>query len=84
MPAFPIRRGPRSFQTGEALSNLLVEWLETHGADSLFRTCNNCVNMSGKNDPEEPAFCRLYNMTPPAHVVTSGCPSHRDELAIPF
>jgi hypothetical protein len=78
-PNFVLRYPAASEKAANDLGSLLKEWLERNGPDELFRTCNNCSFMTGKQDKEEAAYCNLWKMTPPAHVIINGCPSHKDE-----
>ena len=63
------------------LGRLLNEWFEKHGPTAIYKTCENCKHMPGG---DAPAFCTLYQMTPPARVILTGCPSHDDCEEIPF
>lgn len=66
--------------SNEMLSGLINEWLTSGGPSAIFRTCENCEHMQ----QEGPAFCKLYQMTPPVAVIIAGCPSHADCNQIPF
>lgn len=65
---------------GNALSESLNKWMTDFGPSVLFKTCENCKHMSEQG----PAFCSLWNVTPPASVILSACPSHQDKEEIPF
>ena len=75
-----VRNGPGSEASSYDLSGLLNKWLRTHGPSEIFQTCENCRHMSEQG----PAFCALYQMTPPASVIVGGCPSHDDKHEVPF
>lgn len=62
------------------LAKSLNDWFVAYGPSVIFKTCENCVFMS----EDGPAHCSLWNVTPPAHVIVSGCPSHKDKEEIPF
>lgn len=80
MAKYNMRQGGTADDAGNALSVALNTWFETYGPSAIFRTCENCKHMT----EEGPAFCQLYNMTPPAHVIVAACPSHQDKQEIPF
>jgi len=67
-------------ESNAALSNALNVWLTSHGPNAIFRTCMSCTNMV----QDGPAFCRLYNVTPPVAVILAGCDKHNDGEEIPF
>lgn len=77
---FKIREGAGSAPASASLSQLLNDWLTNFGPSDIYRTCGNCKHMR----QEGPAFCGLYQMTPPVGVVIAGCPSHEDVEEIPF
>ena len=77
---FDVRGGPGSEDASRDLSQALVDWMQKHGPSPLFKSCGNCVSMR----KEGPAFCQLYQQTPPVDVILAGCPSHNDEAEIPF
>ena len=72
---YKLRSRPAADESSSELGDLLVIWLQKGGPDAMFRTCNNCSFMSKGN---EPAFCNLFKMTPPAHVIINGCEKHAD------
>jgi len=67
--------------SNQHLGRALNDWLSTQGPSAIFKTCENCKHMTEGN---EAAFCKLYQMTPPARVIIAGCPSHDDKEEIPF
>lgn len=77
---FRVRIGEGSIAASRALSTLLNKWFTDYGPSAVYVTCENCKHMSEQG----PAFCALYNMTPPAAVIVAGCPSHEDKEEIPF
>lgn len=80
MSKYQVRKSPGSDPSSAALGELLNEWLTKWGPSEIYRTCENCKFMSEQG----PAFCGLYQMTPPASVIVAGCPSHDDKQDIPF
>lgn len=80
MSNFTVRQGAGGDDASFSLSKALNSWMEEFGPTGLFKTCGNCRNMSR----EGPAFCTLYQMTPPVDVILKACPSHDDEHEIPF
>ena len=62
------------------LAEALNTWLTTYGPPVIFKTCVSCKHMA----EEGPAYCSLWNVTPPASVVIGACPSHQDKEEIPF
>jgi hypothetical protein len=81
MSSNKVRVGPAADVVGRDLARLLNEWLETHGAVGIMKTCASCHFMTPR---EEPAFCTKYNLTPPAFVIVQGCPTHTDKEEVPF
>ena len=77
---FRVREGDGSRPASHALSILLNQWFGAYGPSDVYVTCENCKHMTEAG----PAFCQLYNMTPPAAVIIAGCPSHQDKEEIPF
>ena len=77
---FKVRTGEGSIPASRDLSVALNQWFEKHGPGGIFTTCENCKHMTTSG----PAFCGLYQMTPPAAVIVAGCPSHEDIEEIPF
>ena len=73
--------GAETMDSNQALGNALNTWLTQYGPSAIFKTRENCKFMSEGNAP---AYCSLYNMTPPARVIVAGCPSHQDKEEIPF
>lgn len=67
-------------EAGNALANMLNNWLTQSGPVTLFKSCANCKHMR----EEGPAFCNLWNVTPPVEVIVKACPSHEDNEEIPF
>jgi len=72
--------GTTTGDANAALGKALNEWFTTHGPDAIFKSCGNCKHMAQAG----PAFCGLYNTTPPVAVIIAGCPSHDDMEVIPF
>ena len=77
---FRVRAGEGSHAASHALSALLNQWFSNYGPSDVYVTCGNCKHMTEQG----PAFCSLYNMTPPVSVIVAGCPSHEDKEEIPF
>lgn len=77
---YPVRQGAGGDDASMSLSRALNSWMEEFGPNGLFKTCGNCKYMVKQG----PAFCNLYQMTPPVEVVIASCPSHDDEHEIPF
>jgi hypothetical protein len=77
---YPVRQGPGSEQSSMDLSRALNEWLGSSGPSALFRTCGSCRQMEHTG----PAFCKLFNMTPPVDIILKGCEEHQDEMELPF
>lgn len=63
------------------LADALNNWFTKYGPSVIFKTCENCRHMT-END--EPAFCKRFNMTPPARIIMVGCGEHDDKEEIPF
>lgn len=76
-----VRTGPGSEAANHELGNLLNQWLENSGPNGLFRTCASCRRMART---PAPAFCHLYNVTPPIDVLLAGCDRHSDEMEPPL
>ncbi len=67
-------------QASGDLAGSLNNWFTRWGPSTIFKNCDNCKHMVENG----PAFCALYQMTPPASVIVSGCPQHDDKEEIPF
>lgn len=65
-----------SNQLADALNN----WLITYGPPVIFKTCQSCKHMVETG----PAYCALWQVTPPVEVIIAACPSHQDKEEIPF
>ncbi len=77
---YQLREGGASDDASIALSVALNNWFTSYGPSVIFKTCENCKFMAENG----PAYCSLWNVTPPASVICSGCPSHQDKQEIPF
>lgn len=65
---------------GNDLAKKLNDWFTQFGPTAIFRTCATCKFM----EPDAPAFCKRYDMTPPASVIVSACDQYEDSEEIPF
>jgi hypothetical protein len=77
---FQVRKGPGGDAASHALGDALNRWFSDYGPADIYQNCGNCLHMNR----EGPAFCKLYNTTPPVDVILAGCPSHQDDDEIPF
>lgn len=81
-PNYRMRIDTNSVQdSGNELANALNNWLTKWGPDVLYKTCASCKYMS---EGDASAYCKKFNMTPPARIILSGCSEHDDKEAIPF
>ncbi len=67
-------------KAGNALADLLNEWLTGYGPSAIYKNCDNCVFMTQSG----PAHCAKFNAVPPAAVIVIGCDEHEDKEKIPF
>lgn len=80
MPA-QLRTGTVTVEeAGNELAKLLNKWLVDCGPSTIFKTCENCRNMSEAG----PAHCSKFNATPPVAIIMTGCREHDDKEDIPF
>jgi len=63
------------------LANSLNNWFTKWGPSVIFKTCENCRHMT---EGDEPAYCKRYNMVPPARIMLVGCAEHDDKEEVPF
>lgn len=77
---YRVRTGLGSEDASNALGQALNQWLQNYGPSEIYKTCENCRHMTEQG----PAFCALYQVTPPVAVIIAGCPSHDDKEDVPF